>query len=77
MNSATLIRVLSKQQKITQGEMAEKFGYNSRQNFNMKLRQKNFPVDRLVQCTRILGYKIVAVPDDMAMPEGCFTVTED
>lgn len=77
MNSATLIRVLSKQQKITQGEIAEKFGYNSRQNFNMKLRQKTFPVDRLVQCTRILGYKIVAVPDDMAMPEGCFTVTDD
>lgn len=77
MDSATLIRVLTKQQKTTQREMAEKLGYNSRQNFTMKLLQKNFPVDRLVQCARILGYKIVAVPDDMTIPEGCFTLTND
>lgn len=77
MNSATLIRVLTKQQKITQGEMAERLGYNSRQNFSMKLLQKTFPVDRLVRCAQILGYKIVAVPDSMTMPEGCFTLTDD
>lgn len=62
-------KILAKEKKITQLEMAETLGI-SKQNFSNKVQRNTFSPDELVEIANFLGMEIAFVDKELCSEEG-------
>ena len=62
-------KILTKDKKVTQLEMAETLGI-SKQNFSNKVQRNTFSPDELVEIANFLGMEIAFVDKELCSEEG-------
>lgn len=79
MLAKTIIREIMDMKGIGMVKMAKMLGFAYPQKVTDRLgtgKSKNLSTDKLDEMVRVLGYKVVIVPEDVVLREGWFEVDD-
>lgn len=74
MKSGDVVRKIIKDLGINQTILAQRIGASKRQIVNNRLKYNSMTIAILYQMLRVLDYKIVVVPRETRLPDGCYEV---
>ena len=74
MKTGEAIKSILKVKQITQAILGDRLGGISHIIINQRLAQKNISMKLAADMLRVLDYKIVIVPRDTRLPDGCYEV---
>ena len=74
MKCGEAIKMIMKEQKVSQMVLAKRTNTNSQQIIGEKLNRENITIKSAKNMVNALGYKIVLMPDTMRTPTDCYEV---
>ena len=74
MKSKEVVKEIMAKFNVSQTKLAERMGVKSRQVVGMRLTQNDISIKKLYEMLRVLDYKIVIVPRETRLPDGCYEV---
>ena len=74
MKSTEAIKTIMKEQGVSQGVMAKRLSLKSNQVVNERLHQDTISFKKANEMLKVLGYKIVLMPDTTRTPSDSYEV---
>lgn len=74
MKSTEVIKEIMDKQGVSQGVMAKRLNLKSQPVVSMRLQQENISIKTANEMLKVLGYKIVFMPDTQRTPTDSYEV---
>lgn len=74
MKATEIIKKIMGEQKVSQAIMAKRVNANSQQTIGVRLNKDNISFKTANEMLRVLGYKIVIMPDTQRTPTDSYEV---
>ena len=74
MKATEIIREIMRNNRVSQSVMAKRIGKNSYQAVGIRLNKENITFKSASEMLKVLGYKIVIMPDTQRTPTDAYEV---